>query len=497
MATVPRVDVRPIESRPFKFTTPTLTRGYLPARGLPFSILAHGIVVLLIVILSALPSAPAPWQTEPQAKEKKRDHLVTVMWLPRLGGGASVLKALTKLKAAPAAPQLAPAAGREGLVYPGPQQIISDVPSPTNNIQTLLQPGLKNPPVLEPPIALPNIVQIANAGPAPLVRPQELAVSPPEPVNPKPAEPPRPAQPAETKQTEATPLKPPAAPELEPEPLRAETPPLPEPPRHELRVPARVEPPRPMLVDALKLDVPAPLPSPKTGRPDMVIEPPAPPSPPIENAGKVSQPTEPPSAQTTKSEPAQGTPSGASQTLAATQTPPGQQGEASQARADEPKGPPPVEWAAVPTAGNDQRNLVALSPMPTVTEQTPIIPAGEARGRFAVSPEPNVSTSGPEPGSPGKRVSPNTGGSKALVAGNAGGNAPPSSVTISFGGTGTVKNGGPASGGSNVTGGSGAARVGASSAGPGSGSWLWSRGGIGVGSGQRSLRGYHDYWWRR
>jgi hypothetical protein len=55
--------------------------------------------------------------------------------------------------------------GTRGLSYPGPQTIISDVPRPTNNFQTLLQPALVNPPVLKSPIQLPNIMQMTNAGP--------------------------------------------------------------------------------------------------------------------------------------------------------------------------------------------------------------------------------------------------------------------------------------------------------------------------------------------
>jgi len=50
------------------------------------------------------------------------------------------------------------------LVYPGPQEIISDPPLPTNEIQTLLQPDLEDAPLLKPPLALPNLVLTPNAG---------------------------------------------------------------------------------------------------------------------------------------------------------------------------------------------------------------------------------------------------------------------------------------------------------------------------------------------
>src|SRR5262245_27848944 len=35
-----------------------------------------------------------------------------------------------------------------GLSYPGPQPIVSDFPNPTNRIQTILQPALKDPVIL-------------------------------------------------------------------------------------------------------------------------------------------------------------------------------------------------------------------------------------------------------------------------------------------------------------------------------------------------------------
>src|SRR5262249_8267836 len=64
----------------------------------------------------------------------------------------------------------------KGLTYPGPQAIVSDVPDPTNNFQTLLQPSLVKPPVIRAPIPLPNILQMADAGP----------LRPPEPPRPEP-----------------------------------------------------------------------------------------------------------------------------------------------------------------------------------------------------------------------------------------------------------------------------------------------------------------------
>src|SRR5205807_4136891 len=62
----------------------------------------------------------------------------------------------------------APARAGKGSTYPGPQPILSEPPKPDNTQQTLLQPRLKLPPVLRDSVPLPNIVQMANAAPAPL-----------------------------------------------------------------------------------------------------------------------------------------------------------------------------------------------------------------------------------------------------------------------------------------------------------------------------------------
>lgn len=60
-----------------------------------------------------------------------------------------------------------PVAGREGLAYPGPQEMVSDPPLPSNSVQTVLQPDLEPLPLLDPSLALPNAVLMAAAGPLP------------------------------------------------------------------------------------------------------------------------------------------------------------------------------------------------------------------------------------------------------------------------------------------------------------------------------------------
>ena len=61
----------------------------------------------------------------------------------------------------------APAPKEGGLVYPAPIEAVSNPPNPTNRIQTILQPDLVNPPELKTPIPVPNMVKVATGTPAP------------------------------------------------------------------------------------------------------------------------------------------------------------------------------------------------------------------------------------------------------------------------------------------------------------------------------------------
>ena len=56
---------------------------------------------------------------------------------------------------------------------------------------------------------------------------------------------------------------------------------------------------------------------------------------------------------------------------------------------------------AVPSRTTDLDAVLALSPSPTAPQQQVSIPAGESRGRFAISPEPNLAASKSQPGSQG------------------------------------------------------------------------------------------------
>jgi hypothetical protein len=76
------------------------------------------------------------------------------------------------------------ARSRRGFAYPGPQPMVSDPPQATLGIQTILQPELKNPPLLRQYLELPNIARPAEAAvvetPTPVikVRAEELRLRP-------------------------------------------------------------------------------------------------------------------------------------------------------------------------------------------------------------------------------------------------------------------------------------------------------------------------------
>ncbi|HUG44285.1 MAG TPA: energy transducer TonB [Acidobacteriota bacterium] len=126
------------------------------------------------------------------------------MYLPRMTGGGATGGGSGEgsgEEEEEAAGSTSEAAGRVGMTYPGPQEILSDFDEPTSQSQTLLRPDLENLPVLKTPIALPNVVVIPNLfapPPAPAVAtpteqpPQDSPVGPqaasvdPEPPLPEP-----------------------------------------------------------------------------------------------------------------------------------------------------------------------------------------------------------------------------------------------------------------------------------------------------------------------
>src|SRR5438876_1268654 len=155
-------------SRPvfFRFSFEEVKAGHRPGWPLAYSFILHELAIIAIVLLSIVTSRFHPIKEAESLKQNPTDH---VIYLPVLGGGAEGngheggLSGEVEPKSAPA-----PARAGKGSTYPGPQPILSEPPKPDNTQQTLLQPRLKLPPVLRDFVPLPNIVQMANASPAPL-----------------------------------------------------------------------------------------------------------------------------------------------------------------------------------------------------------------------------------------------------------------------------------------------------------------------------------------
>src|SRR5712692_2767787 len=325
------------EPAPTGLTFTEVGHGYRPGRGLLYSVIAHEIAFFSMFFLSFSYSYTHRPRPEELTRVINLSDRKQVIYLPLLGGGS---EGEGHPGGGPGVPRkvspAAPASSSKGLSYPGPQAIVSDPPKPTNRVQTVLQPGLENPPILQKFAPLPNIVQMADAGPRPL----DVRANKPAPV-------------------------------FHPIPARPIEPP-------KLKLSAKVPPE----VMASQPDLPVLLPAPMTA-----IEPP-----------KLALPANAP--QTATPIVVRKSPKPVAKT------------------AEKPIEPPRI--SPVPTRGTDLQNLVALSPMPAPPGQPVKAPAGEARGRFAISPEANITSSQTRPGSKLESLAPTAVGIGSQSGGPAG-----------------------------------------------------------------------------
>ncbi len=266
--------------------------------------------------------------------------------LPNLGGDSQAA-ALPKERAVenPIEKRATPARATRGFSYPGRQLIVSDVANTTNFIQTVLQPTTKIKTTLVPPILLPNVVLTGETTPNPLLEPTSPPASPPEaakPVMPRP----RPPPPVRYVANAGALLPPPARLAL---PSPADVPKLSYPTGADAAVVPELFPQEPHAVSE------RPAQSPEQAVPQN------------------SPPPSPKRAVERKAEP----PANAAGTLAETLR---------------------KESLPQPNRGSDSLTLLALTPMPASREQPFEVPAGEARGRFVISPEPNLAGSETQPG---------------------------------------------------------------------------------------------------
>lgn len=155
-----------------------LGRTSLPTRGLLYSVLVH--------IMFAVATMYVPWSywipAEPHlVTEHSVLHEHEALLLPSLdylrsgaqaapssGGGA----ARPQKKEETADPSLT-ANSANGMVYKGPQLIVSNPPHPDNSVQTILQPDMVRAPKLPFPLPIPAMVSIAVPKSAPVAAPPQ------------------------------------------------------------------------------------------------------------------------------------------------------------------------------------------------------------------------------------------------------------------------------------------------------------------------------------
>src|SRR6476660_9188926 len=159
--TPPQLDVEnPIEvslirlmqgqSEPPPLTFPDVSHGYLPGRGLFLSSIIHEFIIVLLLVLSFTISRTHLPASRSFNDTIKLSDAKGVVYLPVLGGGGEGsghkggAPGVSSKESSPA-----PSRSSKGLAFPGPQPILSDPLSPTNQRQTLIQPAKEKPKVLQ------------------------------------------------------------------------------------------------------------------------------------------------------------------------------------------------------------------------------------------------------------------------------------------------------------------------------------------------------------
>ena len=169
------------KARAPKMFSSDLVASSLPGRGLLYSLFVHWLFV------AALFYVPWNYWLPSQARLVTAQSMIRaheVLMLPALepmgsGGSSTLTRSSTDNKTKiDSAASSSEAKARQGVVYNGPQLIVSDPPHPDNFVQTIRQPNLVAPPKLPSPLPLPALVSIAS--PKPELAPQPSPVTPPE-----------------------------------------------------------------------------------------------------------------------------------------------------------------------------------------------------------------------------------------------------------------------------------------------------------------------------
>src|SRR5712692_9255319 len=147
--------------------------GYRPGRSFGLSVILHQLALLLIVLFSSRYAFVRSVETAPPPFRVDVLPLDNVLYLPTLGGGSEGAGKPGGGSGRTEEISLGVRArSRRGFAYPGPLPMVSDPPRATLGIQTILQPALKNLPLTQRYLPLPNIAQ----------PPAAAAADPPKPV---------------------------------------------------------------------------------------------------------------------------------------------------------------------------------------------------------------------------------------------------------------------------------------------------------------------------
>ena len=382
---------------PFSLNSTEVSRGHWPGRGLMYSFLVHETMILSLLLLPSFGNVRKPVRAADQLIAIDLNGPAKLIYFPDLNGndenqGARRKGSEVLLRDEPVGEQVRSA---KGLSYPGPQAIISEPPKADNRFQTLLQPALQDPPVLQPPAPLPNMIQSAYAGPLPQAPSPSLVPQ----AEPKPAEPVLPPTPLQRSLRIAPPSPTTAQKSQAVLPVSPLTPDAPGEKPIELTMmqkglaissPPAVVAPRPKVVLPLATSAP-------------VV---AAPEKPIELTALHKDLIAPPPSQVVVPNPRIALTAPTAPSLPAPALPAPERPPEPASAAKEPAVPPPApapeqpkpQVATVPTQGPDPQNLLSVTPLPAPPQPSVRVPTAVARGRVAISPESNLNSSAAQPG---------------------------------------------------------------------------------------------------
>jgi len=158
----------------------------LPLRSLVLSVAAHALFLLATLMVPWDYWIPPGPRLVTRAEQLRQEPLTLPMLQPMGGGRPSAAAPGGGLGQPKRKPLPAPAnraKATRGVVYQGRQLVVSNPERPDNFIQTIRQPGLRNPPRIPAPLPVPPMVSSTPAMPAlNLPTPAAPKVRPPKPV---------------------------------------------------------------------------------------------------------------------------------------------------------------------------------------------------------------------------------------------------------------------------------------------------------------------------